>query len=147
MAQHIIRTPTTPTSFLVNELSVFASRGDRQLAKRNQLAEGDESQNVPFILALCSSFQAKLLEYYNAGVDAQDRLERLAEISQTFRELRFQKGDDKIFTTASSNAEKTAEAAYALGAEGCPVGTTCVDRNCVQSGDGGGVGGDQPNQN
>jgi len=130
MARQITTTPGTPTDFLRLELAVFAG-GDRARAK-TPLDPGDESQNVPFITALCQSFQAKVLEYYNEGVDAQDRLERLSEISQMFREISFTK-DGKAFTTASSNAGKSAEEAYALGAEGCPPGTTCVDRNCVSS--------------
>lgn len=129
MARQITTTPGTPTDFLRLELAVFAT-GDRDRAKKIPLDEGDESQNIPFIAALCQSFHAKVLEYYNAGVDANDRLERLGEISQAFRELSFTK-NGKTFTTASSNAGKSAEEAYALGAEGCPTGTMCVERNCV----------------
>jgi hypothetical protein len=131
MARKITKTPATPTDFLRLELAVLAT-GDRARAKKTALNVGDESQNIPFITALCQSFQAKVLEYYNAGVDTQDRLERLGEISQAFREMSFTKGG-KTFTIASSNAGKTAEEAYAIGAEGCPPGTTCVDRACVSS--------------
>src|SRR5262249_34898621 len=123
-------TPGTPTDFLRLELAVLAG-GDRALAK-TPLDLGDESQNIPFITALCQSFQAKGLEYYNEGVDAQDRLERLGGNSQKFREISLTKGG-KTFTIASSNAGKSAEEAYAIGAEGCPPGTTCVDRACVSS--------------
>src|SRR5690349_13839626 len=131
MARKITKTPKTPTDFLRNELAVLAT-GDRARASKMALNADDESQNIPFINALCQSFQAKVLEYYNAGANPKDRLERLAEISQAFREISFTKGG-KTFTIASSNASKTAKQAYAIGAEGCPPGTTCVDRVCVSS--------------
>lgn len=131
MARQIIATPETSTDFLKIELAIFAT-GDRN-ADRTQfqsMAADDESQNIPFIIALCKSFQAKVLEYYNAGADAEDRLERVGEISQAFREISFTKGG-KTFTIASSNAGMTAEEAYAIGAAGCPPDTLCVNRTCV----------------
>ena len=131
MARQITTTPGTPTDFMKIELAAFATgdrNADRTLLKA--IFDGDESQNVPFIEAQCKSFQAKALEYYNAGVDANDRLERVAEISQAFREISFTKAG-KAFTIASSNAALSAEEAWKIGAEGCPPGTMCVDRTCV----------------
>ncbi len=131
MARQITTTPKTPIEFLKVELAIFAT-GDRDAdrTKTNAMADGDESQNIPFITALCKSFQAKVLEYYNAGANAEDRLERVGEISQAFREISFTK-DGKTFTIASSNAELTAEKAYEIGAAGCPPDTMCVNRTCV----------------
>lgn len=133
MARQITTTPETPVEFMKIELAAFAS-GDRNVdrIKLQPLVDGDESHNVPFITALCQSFLAKALAYYNAGVDANDRLERVAEISQTFREISFKK-QNQTFTIASDNAGLTAQEAYKIGAEGCPPGTMCVDRTCVGS--------------
>ncbi|MEO6725346.1 MAG: hypothetical protein ABIU20_09990 [Blastocatellia bacterium] len=131
MARQITTTPGTPTDFMKIELAAFTS-GDRNVDRvtLKPMPDGDESQNIPFIEAQCKSFQAKALEYYNAGVNANDRLERVAEISQAFREISFSKAG-KSFTVASSNAGLSAEEAWEIGAEGCPPGTMCVDRTCV----------------
>lgn len=131
MARQITTTPETSTDWLKVELAIFAT-GDRDAdrTKTPAMSDGDESQNIPFINALCKAFQAKVLEYYNAGADAQDRLERVGEISQMFREIGFTKGG-KTFTIASSNAELTAKKAYEIGAAGCPPDTMCVNRTCV----------------
>ncbi|MBP6820946.1 MAG: hypothetical protein KA368_05355 [Acidobacteria bacterium] len=131
MARQITTTPETPATFLRLELAAFAS-GDRNVDRKTlaPIPDGDESQNIPFIKALCESFQAKALAYYNAGGDEQDRLERVAEIGQAFREISFKK-NNQTFTLASDNAGLTAAEAYKIGAEGCPPGTMCVDRTCV----------------
>jgi len=139
MARQITTTPATSIDFLKLELAVFAT-GDRNAdrSKVKPMADGDESQNIPFIIALCQSFQAKALEYYNAGTDEKDRLERVAEISQAFREISFIK-DGKSFTIASENAGMSAAQAYAIGAAGCPPNTQCVDRTCVGGSNKGGL--------
>lgn len=134
MARQITSTPETPNDFMKVELAAFAT-GDRVAATKAPLADGDESQNIPYINALCQTFQAKLVEYYNAGVDARDRLERVCEISQMFRETSFAK-NSQVFTVASASAHKTAAEAYAIGADACPPGTQCIDRTCVGSGGG-----------
>ncbi len=131
MARQITSSPGTPAVFMQLELAVFAS-GDRNVDRKTlqPLADGDESQNIPYINALCQTFQAKLIEYYKAGTDAEDRLERLCEIGQMFRETSFTK-NGQVFGVASASAHKTAQEAYEIGADACPPGTQCVDRTCV----------------
>lgn len=134
MARQITSSPGTPAALMRLELAVFAS-GDRNVDRKtlHPLADGDESQNIPYINALCQTFQDKLIEYYNAGTDAKDRLERLCEIGQMFRETSFTK-NGQMFGVASASAHKTAQEAYEIGADACPPGTQCVDRTCVGAG-------------
>lgn len=132
MARQITSSPETPNDFMRVELAAFAT-GDRKVAQKTPLAVDDESQNIPYIKAQCQTFLAKLIEYHNAGTDAEDRLARVCEISQMFRETSFTK-NGQVFTMASASAHKTAEEAYAIGADACPPGTQCVDRTCVGSG-------------
>lgn len=122
MARQITSTPTTSLQLLTAEMARFAGL--------EILPDGDESHNVPFINALCEAFQIKVLEYYHAGTTADERLSRLGEISQTFRETRFTDGQ-QVFTIASDNAGMTAEEAYKIGAEGCVPPRICVDRSCI----------------
>lgn len=122
MARQMTSTPSTSPQLLLVEVARFAGM--------KALADGDESHNRPFLNALCQAFQAKLLTYYDAGATAEERLLRLGEISQLIREVSFTDGQ-QTFTVASTNAGMTAEAAYAIGAEGCEPPLICVDRNCV----------------
>ena len=122
MARQITTTPSTPPALLTVELGRFVGL--------KVLPDGDESHNVPFINALCQAFQTKVIEYYCAGATAEERLLRLGEISQLFREISFTDGNT-AFTIASTNAGMTAEAAYKIGAEGCEPPFICVDRTCV----------------
>lgn len=122
MARLVTTTPSTPPELLTAELGRFAGV--------NVLPDGDESHNIPLIKALCQAFQNKVLEYYGAGATANERLARLGEISQLFREISFTSGD-QVFTIASANAGMTAQEAYKIGAEGCEPPNVCIDRNCV----------------
>ncbi len=122
MARQITSTPTTSLPLLTAEMARFAGV--------KILPDGDESQNVPFLNALCEAFQSNVLAYYHAGVTADDRLLRLGEISQALRETAFTDGQ-QLFTIASDNAGMTAEEAYKIGAEGCEPPHICVDRSCI----------------
>lgn len=122
-------TPETPAEFMNAEISRFT----RKIEMPNDakaVPATDDSEQLRFFNALCQAFKDKAEAYYLSSPDADTRLQRLAEISQTFRELHFVT-DQKDFTTAAENAHLTAEAAYATGGEGCPEGTTCIDRNCI----------------
>ena len=132
MPRQLHPTPETPAIFMNAEIARF-TRAIALPADVKQVPNTDESQHIPFLKALCQAFQTKALGYYNASPDATTRLQRLAEISQTFREFHFVAAAQD-FTTAAENAHLTAEAAYATGGEGCPEGTSCIDRNCIPNG-------------
>ncbi len=122
MAREIFPTPPTPPSVLKGEIARYAAN--------NNLTECSAAHSVAFLHALCRAFEAQVTAYYHAGTTAQDRLARLSEISQMFRETRFVDGK-RVFTTAASNASLSAEEAYAQNAGDCPPGFRCSDRQCV----------------
>jgi hypothetical protein len=94
----------------------------------------EESQQTELLAKLGEEFQDKALEFYRKSPDAT-RLQLVAALSQTFRELHFvddaQDANAPSFTTAALSATMTAEEAWKSGGEGCPEGTTCIDRNCI----------------
>lgn len=117
MARQISQTPNTATELLQAELERFAQSNDLL--------------SVLLIKSLCQSFQAMALKYYRAGTTAAERLSRLGEISQLFREVGFTDDQGRVFTIASANAGMPAQEAYDKGAEGCIPPDVCIDRNCI----------------
>lgn len=69
-------------------------------AELNKFADGAELRNVSFLKAISQSLQDKVLEYYRAGASAEERLQRLGEINQAFKKIKF-KGAGQEFTIAA----------------------------------------------
>lgn len=99
--------PEIDATRLKADLSVFASH-----------LEDDEARNELFISQLCRAVETELLNYYHSGDSSEGRFQRLAEISQMFREKDFQVGENHTISIGGT--------VYS-----CPTGTQCVDGNCV----------------
>lgn len=119
--------PVTELEVLRNHLATF---------REIRLFEGDdEALNVAFINALCSTLQAKLLKYYGTSGSAEDRLQRLGEISLLFREMQ----DERLSIAAKRGTAERSIAPLSMmdslySADDpfiCPEGTRCIDGNCV----------------
>lgn len=110
-------------------------------AELEKFGSADEARNLAFIKALCEAFEAKARQYYQAGASADDRLQRLAEISAAFREIKFKDGRREFTIAAKQVKPKTTNPTTASGTKAssapaqvdyrCPTGTQCVDGNCV----------------
>ena len=105
-----------------------------------KFSSAEEARNVAFINALCDSLRTKLLNYYQAGAKPEDRLQRIAEISSLFRDIKLKDGK-RVFTIAAKQIKIKPKATKggAAGVVGateqidyrCPTGTQCIDGNCV----------------
>ena len=113
---------------------------DQLKAELDKFGSADEARNLAFINALCDSFRAKLLSYYQAGATAEARLQRVAEISAVFRDIKLKDGKREFTIAAKQIKIKAApvkgKAASAVSAPEqtdyrCPTGTQCIDGNCV----------------
>jgi hypothetical protein len=109
-------------------------------AELEKFGSADEARNLAFINALCDSFRAKLLSYYRAGASAEARLQRVAEISAVFRDIKLKDGRREFTIAAKQIKIKAApvngQAPGAVSAPEqidyrCPTGTQCIDGNCV----------------
>ena len=72
---------STPAAILKLEVARFAAV--------NKLNQGEEAHQLALLDGFCQAFRSKLMAYYHAGATADERLMRLGEISQLFRETRF----------------------------------------------------------
>lgn len=109
-------------------------------AELDKFGSADDARNIAFINALCDSLRAKLLNYYRAGASAEARLQRVAEISAVFRDIKLKDGKREFTIAAKQIKIKSApvkgKAASAVNAPEqidyrCPTGTQCIDGNCV----------------
>lgn len=89
------------------------------------LMDERELRNAVFLRGMLDAFQANVLKYYGAAGSAHERNERLDEIRNLLKAIKFVDGET-IFTVEAKKAEENDEEDYV-----CPPGTHYENGMCV----------------
>jgi hypothetical protein len=81
-----------------------------------------------FLNKILKAFQTKMLDYYSAGGNPEDKLQRLEEIRQALTEIGFTDGVDTY--TIAPNSALTGPTSQRPARKTCPQGQRCVCGVC-----------------
>lgn len=114
---------------MFNTMQLQIGATDFSVATESATAELASVADREKVKIWVSALRDKLSEYYRQA-PADQRLQRLGEISLMFRASTFQVGKQSI-KIAANRVNATTDIASFQDTYGCPPGTMCIDGNCV----------------